>query len=198
MDRNLFHMIMEADGDLVEPFDAGAEEVPANDATNTPVANDSPPIQDDMTPPLADDGGGMGFDPSGEDENSDESNINDETDDSNSGNENSENQKLSEKANGILNQTLYQKMVSRNQEIEDIIENIQTIIPVLTYDIVKENDITMNRLKAALAKGQDYVLNTFVDSKYGENYLYYKKLDALYTLLLDEINKNLKKVQLNS
>ena len=95
-----------------------------------------------------------------------------------------------------MNQTLYQKLVNRNQEIEDTLNNLQTITPVLPSDIIDENDVSINRLKAALAKGQTYALEKFIDSKYGENLLFYQKLDALYVLLLNEINKNLKKVKL--
>lgn len=192
--RNLFHVIMEADGDPLEAFDSGeAEEAPQSDA---PV-EDAPPQNDagDDTPPepaesemdeLA------GFDDSagGEDDlqaGGEEAATDEE--------QPQEDQKLSEKANSVLNQSLYQDMVKRNQDIEDTIESIQTIIPVMPYEIVKANDIPMNRLKAALAKGQEYVLEKFVDSEYGENLLFFQKLDALYTILLNEINRNLKKVK---
>ena len=198
MDGNLFRLIMEADGDLVEPFDAGAE-APANDAAEMPVANDSPSAPDDMPPQLpANDGGDMSFDPAGDSngEGQDQQDEEDNGDEGGGSTENTEDQKLSEKANNVLNQDLYRQFTKRNQEIDDIITNIQTITPVLTSEITDANDPSMARLKAALAKGQEYVLNTFVDSKYGENLLFFKKLDALYTALLNEINKNLKKVQL--
>ena len=48
-------------------------------------------------------------------------------------------------------------------------------------------------VKSALEAGQNYVIEKFVDTKYGGNLLYYKKLEALYTLLMDKINSNLKK-----
>lgn len=199
MDGNLFRLIMEADGDLVEPFDAGAE-APANDATEVPVANDSPSAPDDMPPELPpDEGGDMSFDPAGDSNGEGQDQQNEEEGNGETGGDNTENtedQKLSEKANNVLNQDLYRQFTKRNQEIEDIITNIQTITPVLSSEITDANDPSMARLKAALAKGQEYVLNTFVDSKYGENLLFFKKLDALYTALLNEINKNLKKVQL--
>ena len=47
---------------------------------------------------------------------------------------------LSDKANNILNQQLYQKMVARNSEIEEILNNIKDIVPLLPYDVVKSND----------------------------------------------------------
>lgn len=190
---NLFHLIMEADGDLVEPFDPGA---PANDAGGSEAEpsqdnsqpEDAPPPPDDggdLAQPFddsADDGGFGGDDGGGEDDGQDQ--------------DQHEDQSLSVKANSVLNQTLYQKLVNRNQEIEDTLNNLQTITPVLPSDIIDENDVSINRLKAALAKGQTYALEKFIDSKYGENLLFYQKLDALYVLLLNEINKNLKKVKL--
>lgn len=189
---NLFHLIMEADGDLVEPFDPGA---PADDAGGSEAEPSQDNSQPEDAPPPPDDGGdlaqpfddsaddgGFGDDGGGEEDGQDQ--------------DQHEDQSLSVKANSVLNQTLYQKLVNRNQEIEDTLNNLQTITPVLPSDIIDENDVSINRLKAALAKGQTYALEKFIDSKYGENLLFYQKLDALYVLLLNEINKNLKKVKL--
>ena len=190
---DLFRFIMEAEGDLVEPFDAEAD---TGGAEPTPAPTDQapPPVpDDDMPPPLADDSGmddlSMGDDQSGDGGgmDGDETSEDDNTE---------ENQQLSEKVNNNLNQALYRKFINRNNEIEDVIENINTIIPVLPNDVVKSNDVSLNRLKAALAKGQHYVLEKFVDSKYGENLLFFQQLDVLYTALLNQINKNLKKVEL--
>lgn len=191
---NFFHLIMEADGDPLESFDAGGD-APAEDAP--PPADAPAPDQGDDAPPSPVDPAMdemAGFDDTApiEDEETDGDGTSED-----GTNENQEDQKLSEKANSVLNQALYQRMVKRNQDIENTIESIQQIVPVLPYDIIKSNDVPMNRLKAALEKGQQYVLDKFVDSGYGENLLYYQKLDALYTLLLDEINKNLKKVKLS-
>jgi hypothetical protein len=105
--------------------------------------------------------------------------------------------KLASKANNILNQTLYDKFVKRNSEIEDIITSIKDTVPLLPYDIVKSNDKSMNQLKAALQKGQEYVINDFVENGYGENLLFYNKLDSLYVLLLNRIDTNLKKIKID-
>lgn len=186
---NLFHLIMEADGDLVEPFDpgsadAGSEAEPSQDNSQP---DDAPPPTDGGDDSLAEP-----FDDTlGEDDYGGE-----EGDQENGDQNQQENQALSVKANSVLNQSLYQKLISRNKEIEDTLENLQTITPVLPYDIIQDNDVSVNRLKAALAKGQSYALDKFIDSKYGENLLFYQKLDALYVLLLNEINHNLKKVKL--
>ena len=185
---NLFHLIMEADGDLVEPFDPGAEGSEAAPPQET---------QPDSAPPSVEGGTDDGGLIQPFDANADDSNIFDDgTQDPNQQQNLKEDQHLSDKANNVLNQALYQKLVNRNQEIEDTLNNLQTITPVLPYDIIEDNDISVNRLKAALAKGQSYALERFIDSKYGENLLFYHKLDALYVLLLNEINKNLKRVKL--
>ena len=189
MSKNLFHFIMEADGDLVEPFDPGAEATPGADQVDAQPQDAPPP------PPIDDAGGGdltQPFDASMDDTGGfDDGMQNDQQQD-----QQPRDQSLSNKANAVLNQSLYQKLVNRNQEIEDTLDNIQTITPVLPREIIDENDISINRLKAALEKGQSYALEKFVESKYGENLLFYQKLDTLYVLLLNEINKNLKKVKL--
>jgi hypothetical protein len=119
-----------------------------------------------------------------------------ETDDNNDNAEdNKEDEQLSEKANNVLNKDLYDKFVARNQEVEDIIGNLQTISSVLPIEVVNKNDEDVNKLKSALEAGQNYVIEKFVDAKYGENALYFRKLDALYTLLMDRINSNLKKAE---
>lgn len=200
MDGNLFQFVMEADGDLVEPFDAGAaESEPAPTTADAPAVTDSPPQPDDMPPPLSDDGGqDLSFDASDENpgDQSDEENQDENQDGSSDGASNEKEEKPSEKANNILNQELYTQFLARNKEISDIIDNLGLIAPVLSTEITDKNDPNLSRLKAALTKGQEYVLNDFIDAKYGENLLFFKKLDTLYTALLDEINKNLKKVQL--
>ena len=192
MNANLFYAVMEAEGDLLEPFEPTDE--PEGDMTDqqqgqTPeqppadMGVDSPPDATDMEDL-------QGFDDTGGDMDGDNG------DGQNS--ENSENQndeKLSKKANDVLNQKLYQQMLDRNSEIEETIENLQSLIPILPYDVVVQNDKSINRLKRALANGQDYVLNKFVNAGYGENLLYYQKLDSLYTLLQDAIDSVLKKFQ---
>ena len=105
---------------------------------------------------------------------------------------------MSEKASNILNKTLYDKFIARNKEVEDILSNLQTISSVLPIEVVNQNEKDVNSLKSALEAGQNYVIEKFVDAKYGENVLYFRKLDALYTLLMDRINSNLKKAEHDS
>jgi len=194
---SFFHLIMEADGDPVEAFDPGpVEEAPADPQPAPENGDDgaSPPNPvDDSMDELA------GFDdsapdaegePGGDEMSGDMSEDGDQTDGE------PENQNLSEKANNALNQNLYRQLVRRNQDIEDTIEGIQQIIPVMPHDVIQEIDIPMNRLKAFLENGKQYAINKFVDSSYGENLLYFQKLDASYQILLDEINRGLKKVEL--
>lgn len=202
LNDNLFYTVMEADGEEMEAFDANAE-APADaggtddmappateeDSSGGDADADTPP--DMNTDDFGDMGGlnDMGGETSeGEDESSGEG-----------GEEEADKQdtKLSDKANNILNQTLYTKFVNRNKEIEGIINSVKDIIPLLPYDVIKSNDKSMNQLKSALQKGQEYVINDFVDSGYGENLLFYNKLDSLYVLLLNRIDTNLKKIKNN-
>lgn len=191
---SFFHLIMEADGDPLEAFDPGpVEEAPA-DPQPAPENQDdgaSPPNPvDDSIDELA------GFDDS--DPNADEGEPGGDgmADDDGQTEEEPENQNLSEKANNALNQNLYRQLVKRNQDIEDTIENVQQIIPVMPHDVIKEIDIPMNRLKAFLENGKQYAINKFIDSGYGENLLYFQKLDAAYQILLDQLNLGLKKITL--
>jgi len=191
MARDLFLMVMEAEGDLVQPFDGG-DEAPPEDTAPPEQASPEPDGMDEP-PPLAnddtlsfDDGGG-GLDEGGD-------STNPEEDEDNEDGTKNGGEKLSEKANNVLNQKLYQQLLSRNQEIEEVLDNLQKIIPLLPYEIVKANDAYITRLKTALDKGKSYAIDKFIDSQYGENLLFFHKLDALYNLLEDEIDKNLKKL----
>lgn len=198
MSKGLFFTVMEADGDMLQPFDEGGD-APAEDVA-PPATDDSGGGGDlDSPPPLNED---SGMDLSGDMS----SDLDDDGGDTMGGDDSTDNEeeeadkqdtKLSDKANNILNQQLYQKMVNRNNEIEEILNNIRDIVPLLPYDVVKSNDESINHLKSALMKGQKYVINDFVDSGYGENLLFYQKLDSLYVLLLNQIDTNLKKIKNN-
>lgn len=190
MARDLFLMVMEAEGDMVQPFD---ENTPNPDDTS-PQPEQAPPEPDGMDEPpemAKDDTLSMNGDGGIDDMSMGDESQQDENDDNQDGTKDG-NEKLSEKANAILNQKLYQQFIDRNKEIEDILDNLQKLVPMLPYEVVKQNDGYVNRLKTALDKGKKYAIEKFVDSKYGENLLYFHKLDALYNLLEDEINKNLK------
>lgn len=193
MEDNLFLMVMEAGG-MVEPFDAGGAGLgapPTADAPSDPSSVGDPP-------PMADDGmGDMGFDMGNDGMGGDDMGGDMAGDGSGEQEEGTQNggEKLSEKANSLLNQKLYQQMMDRNQEIEDVLENINHIVPMLPYETIKQNDESMTRLKAALDKGKTYLISNFVGAKYGENLTFFQKLDALYTLLMEQINTNLKKLK---
>lgn len=194
MDANLFYTVMEAEGDLLEPFTpteepeadmAGQQQDQTNEQPPADMGADSPP----------DPGGGMedlgSFDETGGDMEDQPEGEDGEQE----GNQNNPGQNLSQKANDVLNQRLYQQLLTRNDEIQETIDNLQAILPVLPNDVVVQNDKSINRLKRALMNGQDYALNKFVSMGYGENLLYYQKLDSLYTLLQNEIDSVLKKFQ---
>jgi hypothetical protein len=194
MEKNFFYMVMEADGDEIEPFDDSAgDDAPAD----APPEDTAPPATDDggsdEPPPLNDEDDGsmdMGMDDSSlGDDSSDDSGGSDDGDDADKKDEN-----LANKANNILNQQLYQKIVNRNAEIEEILVNLKSVVPLLPYSVVKSNDASVTKLKTVLEKGQKYVVNDFIDSGYGENLLFFQKLDSLYTLLLNKIDSNLKEI----
>ena len=195
---NLFYMVMEAEGDdLLQPMDVGGDSSP--EAPTEAPPPDTNEGSNDNPPPLeeADNADALSF--PGEDgggENQDTGENTDGNDDN--AEENKEDEQLSEKASNILNKTLYDKFIARNKEVEDILSNLQTISSVLPIEVVNQNEKDVNSLKSALEAGQNYVIEKFVDAKYGENVLYFRKLDALYTLLMDRINSNLKKAEHDS
>ena len=199
MSNGLFFTVMEAEGDLLQPFDDGGGDAPAEDvappATDNSGGGDDldslPPLNEDSDMDLSGDMSSDSLDAGGDDMGGDDSTDSEEDE------ADKKDTKLSDKANNILNQQLYQKMVNRNNEIEEILINIRDIVPLLPYDVVKSNDESINHLKSALMKGQKYVINDFVDSGYGENLLFYQKLDSLYVLLLNQIDTNLKKIKNN-
>lgn len=189
---DIFHFIMEAEGDEVEPFDVGGEEnsspqVDASGEDQSPDADSPPPMSDEEdTVPGFDDSQEMG----GEEELS-----SDEGGDDTEENPDKKDGKLSEKVSNILNQQLYSNLLNKNLEIENTINSINDLNSALPYEIINKNEEPLRKLKAALSKGQSYAIDSFIDNTYGENRMFYQKLDALYTLLLNELNANLKKVQ---
>ena len=195
--KSIFFTVMEAEGDELQPFDGDSDDAPTADIPSEDIA---PPATDSTDsgdiadpPPLSDDGGGdfdmpsFGEDDAGSEDTTggDASNNEEEAD--------KQDTSLSDKANKILNEQLYKKMVARNNEIDEILATLKTIIPSLPYDVVNDNNDLIDKLKNALNKGKNYVINDFVDSGYGENQLFFQELDSLYTLLLDQIDKKLKK-----
>ncbi len=193
MDANLFYAVMEADGDLLEPFNPAAAEAEVADEQQGQPPEQPPADMGPDSPPEATDMDELGgFDETGGDMDGGE---NGDPNDPNQQGQPPQDRKLSQKANDALNQKLYQQFVERNSEIEETLENLQAIIPILPYDVVSQNDKSINRLKSALTVAQDYVLNTFVKAGYGENLWEYQRMDALYTLLQNKINKTLKTFQ---
>ena len=178
-------MVMEADGDEMQPFDAGMDmptEQPAEPSPEPSQDLDGPPPMSEGDELMPTDDGMMDGETMG-----DEGQDNEEKDDTS----------LSDKASNILNQKLYHEMIAKNSEIEAMIKQLDQLNSVIPSDIVKLNSPFITDLKSALIKGQNYVIDDFVDTAYGENISFYNKLNSLYTLLIDSINKNLKKVKLD-
>ena len=195
-DSNLFYMVMEADDEELQPFsmdDVQAEDTaPAED-----MPNEDTPQEPDNGPPSLEENTGDALSFPGVDDGGDTTDTNNDegTGDDNNDNatENNEDEKLSAKANAVLNKDLYDKFIQKNSEVEEVLENLQKLSAAIPFSIVKEIDTPVIQLKSALDAGKNYVIEKFVDTKYGGNLLYYKKLEALYTLLMDKINSNLKK-----
>ena len=191
---DIFHFIMEAEGDdEVASFDVGGEDnsspqVDASGEEQSPDADSPPPMTDGGDEiPAFDDSQDMGGE---EDSLGDGDQETEENPDKKDG-------KLSEKVSNILNQQLYSTLLNKNLEIENTINSINDLNSALPYDIINKNEEPLRKLKAALSRGQTYAIDSFIDNKFGENRMFYQKLDAVYTLLLDELNTNLKKVQTN-
>lgn len=195
---DFFYLVMEAEGEEPAPVDGGdppAMDIPADsEAPSDDLGADLPPDMPDMGGDeldFSDDGGGTDIADSG-DSSSSSSDSEDEK------KEKAEEDKISTKTNNILNERLYDQMIHRNKEIEDIVDNLQKISPILPSDVVYENDKSLNQLKQALSKGKSYVIDKFINAEYGENMLFFTKLDSLYVLLMDKINSNLKGINNSS
>ena len=195
---DFFYLVMEAEGEEPAPVDGGdppAMDIPADsEAPSDDLGADLPPDMPDMGGDeldFGDDGGGTDIPDSG-DSSSSSSDSEDEK------KEKAEEDKISTKTNNILNERLYDQMIHRNKEIEDIVDNLQKISPILPSDVVYENDKSLNQLKQALSKGKSYVIDKFINAEYGENMLFFTKLDSLYVLLMDKINSNLKGINNSS
>lgn len=193
---NLFKLVMEAEGDLLEPFTPENEPDPPMPEEQQAPAGEQPPAdvegQPDTPPSAEEELNDLAFDDTGGG-NEDEANPDDPQNGEQQGESQENNQSLSKMANDVLNQQLYQHMLDQNEEIEETLESLQNLIPALPYDVVVQIDSNMQRLRRALDSGQDYVLHKFVGSSYGENKLQSDQLDMLYTALQNEIDSELKK-----
>lgn len=193
---NLFKLVMEAEGDLLEPFTPENEPDPPMPEEQQAPAGEQPPAdvegQPDNPPSAEEELNDLAFDDTGGG-NEDEANPDDPQNGEQQGESQENNQSLSKMANDVLNQQLYQHMLDQNEEIEETLESLQNLIPALPYDVVVQIDSNMQRLRRALESGQDYVLHKFVGSSYGENKLQSDQLDMLYTALQNEIDSELKK-----
>ena len=195
---DFFYLVMEAEGEEPAPVDGGdppAMDIPADsEAPSDDLGADLPPDMPDMGGDeldFGDDGGGTDIADSGDSSSS-------SSDSEDVKKEKAEEDKISTKTNNILNERLYDQMIHRNKEIEDIVDNLQKISPILPSDVVYENDKSLNQLKQALSKGKSYVIDKFINAEYGENMLFFTKLDSLYVLLMDKINSNLKGINNSS
>ena len=200
-DMDLFTFIMEADGDI-EDFDPGD----LGDTTDGPDAtapDDAGSGSSDNSPPEMNDSGmddNFDFNPeAGGDENS-ETTDDGSTDEGNdtADEDNTDGEKLGAKTNDILNERLYRRLTERNDEIEADLKQIQQVLSALPYETTEALEKPINQLKTALSKGQSYAIDNFVSSEYGVNLIFYEKLNALYVLIEDCIDKEIKKANKDS
>lgn len=175
---NLFVRVMEAEGELLPAFDE-AEDLGGEEGDMEAPADEGIPETPGGPPPLADDAD-FAYD-----EGDPEGGAQGEEEDAPGDNS------IASKSNDILNQELYQKFLERNQFIEDTLEDIRKIVPILSIQEVNKIDPALTKLTQALAKGQEYVVNTFINMGYGENLAYYTRLETLYSLLLNQLERNL-------
>lgn len=192
-EENLFLYIMEAETELASFDDGGVDD------TAPPMDDSAPPSDDgaDNPPDIADTGGDDGmesFDAGGDDMGGDfGSDDTSEADGDQSEDGNKDDSSMSDKANNILNQKLYEQLCARNDKIESVLDGLQNIAPITPHDIFEENEKLITKLKAALNKSKDYAITKFIDSTYGENLFFYNEINVLFNTLCDEIDKNLKK-----
>lgn len=192
---NLFTYIMEAEGDEIpdfefDPGDTGGDAT-ISDATGDASPDSPEPASGGPPPEMNESNDTFDFNPEGENTGND---MSDETNsDEQNPDDNKEGENIGAKTNAILNERLYRELTTRNTSIENTLEQIQLVIPILPYDAVQELDKPLNQLKTALAKGQSYAIDKFINAEYGENLLFFEKLNSLYILIEDKIDKIIKK-----
>lgn len=192
---NLFTFIMEAD-DIpdFDPGDAGGDAMPDTAGDASPGTPD--PASDGPPPEMAETDDNFDFNPEGEDTGNDMGGMdNPENPDEQNPDDNQEGENIGEKTNAILNERLYHTLNDRNAGVEATLEQIQAVIPILPYEVVKELDKPLDQLKTALSKGQSYAIDKFLNAEYGENLLFFEKLNSLYVLIEDKIDRIIKKAK---
>ena len=191
--ENLFTFIMEAD-DIpdFDPGDTGGDAFP--DTTGDASPETPAPANDGMPPEMnTTNDDDFGFNPEGENTGTDMGDMSDTNEEEQDPDDNKEGENIGEKTNAIFNQRLYEQLTSRNTSVENTLEQLQGVIPVLPYETVQELDKPLNQLKTALAKGQSYAIDKFINAEYGENLLFYEKLNSVYTLIEDKIDHIIKR-----
>lgn len=195
---DLFTFIQEAgeDGiDDIPDFDPGDTDMPTEDAQAAPPADDIGNNGSDTDlPPEMNDGGDdtFNFNMDG-DEGGDNNDTTDEAGGEDATEDDATENELGTRTNDILNERLYRRLTERNGEIENTIEQIQAVLVALPYNTVKDIDRPLNQLKTALAKGQSYAIDNFINAEYGVNLLFFEKLNSCYILIEDTIDGILKK-----
>jgi hypothetical protein len=175
-----------------DPGDTGGDAFP--DTTGDASPETPAPANDGMPPEMnTTNDDDFGFNPEGENTETDMGDMSDTNEEEQDPDDNKEGENIGEKTNAIFNQRLYEQLTSRNTSVENTLEQLQGVIPVLPYETVQELDKPLNQLKTALAKGQSYAIDKFINAEYGENLLFYEKLNSVYTLIEDKIDHIIKR-----
>jgi len=190
--ENLFKAFMEAEGDLLQDFDPEAsddDQIASDDGSteSAPSEQSASPMDDLLTPPPGE-GDELSMDDSGTEEGRGE-----EGEDG----EQKEEESISKKVSNNLNSELLNKFTEKNEFVDKTIESLRKLIPLLPAEVVQKVNDQIKTLNAAAEKGKEYVINKFIDKEYGENLIYFEKLNILYELLLKNINTDIKTIQNN-
>lgn len=189
MEKNLFQAFMEADGDLLQDFDpeaTGDDSLVVDDGSTEPAPSESQsasPMDDLLAPPPSEDEA-LSMDDTGTEEGGGEGEDGKPKED----------ELISKKVSNNLNSELLNKFTEKNEFIDKTIENLRKLIPLLPAEVVQKVNEQIKTLNSAAEKGKDYVINKFIDKEYGENLMYFEKLNILYELLLKNINTDIKTI----
>lgn len=186
MYENLFVAFMEAEGDLLQDFDpeAGDDTMIEDDGSTDEApapSNTQQPMDDLLSPPTTEDQ----LTP-------DDMGMDDESSQDVDGEDQEKDESISKKVSNNLNSELLAKFTEKNEFVEKTIDNLRKLIPLLPAEIVQKVNDNIKTLNNAFEKGKEYVVVKFIDKDYGENLMYFEKLNILYELLLKNINSDIK------
>ena len=178
--KDIYKFLFEAPGDEDEATTEAPEE--------TPPADDNPPdMGDDVAAdePM-DDEGGLDGPPDIGDDFGDEDSFTDDT------GEDTQNLTIDEKISSILNVNLYKNYLSLLSDIGTQLNTIKNNIDIFQA-ISDKTEETVTAIKNLDKNLRTYMMDTFQDERYENNMLFYNKCKALYKLLNEKFEKDIRK-----